>query len=96
VREAILDVYSYSGELPFRIDFFGDEIDTLRTFTVEDQLSKDKVTEVEIVPELAATPTAKIPFLQFLPADTVLVSETSSLPTTPSSAFTTRASRHRP
>ncbi len=73
VRGSILDVYSYSGELPFRIDFFGDEIDTLRTFTVEDQLSKDKVTEVEIVPELAATPTAKIPFLQFLPADTVLV-----------------------
>lgn len=72
VRGSILDVYSFSGELPFRIDFFGDEIDTIRTFTVEDQLSKDKKTTVDIVPELAATTTGKIPFLQFLPHDTVL------------------------
>lgn len=39
VRGSILDVYSYSSEYPFRIDFFGDEIDTLRTFEVETQLS---------------------------------------------------------
>ena len=46
-RGSILDVYSYSSELPFRIDFFGDEIDSIRTFTVEDQLSKDRKTGVE-------------------------------------------------
>ena len=72
-RGSILDVYSYSSELPFRIDFFGDEIDSIRTFTVEDQLSKDRKTGVEIVPELAAVENEKIPFLEFLPSDTLVV-----------------------
>ncbi len=73
VRGSILDIYSYSCEYPFRIDFFGDEIDTIRTFEVEDQLSKDKKTEVEIVPELAGLSSDKMPFLDFLPADALLV-----------------------
>ena len=72
MRGSILDIYSYSSELPFRIDFFGDEVDTIRTFTVEDQLSKDRLSEIEIVPELASTTTEKIPFLEFLPDDAVL------------------------
>ncbi len=72
VRGSILDIYSFSSELPFRIDFFGDEVDTIRTFTVEDQLSKDRKTEIEIVPELASTTTEKVPFLEFLPDDAVL------------------------
>ena len=46
VRGSILDVYSYSCEYPFRIDFFGDEIDTIRTFDVETQLSQAKRTEI--------------------------------------------------
>ena len=75
VRGSIIDVYSFSSELPFRIDFFGDEIDTIRTFTVEDQLSKDRKSGVDIVPELATLVSAKIPFLQFLPDDTVLVAK---------------------
>ena len=73
MRGSILDVYSFSSELPFRIDFFGDEVDTIRTFTVEDQLSKDRKTEVEIVPELASLTTEKVPFLEFLPDDALLV-----------------------
>lgn len=72
VRGSILDIYSFSSELPFRIDFFGDEVDTIRTFTVEDQLSKDHKTEIEIVPELASATTEKVPFLEFLPDDAVL------------------------
>ena len=59
VRGSILDVYSYSCEYPFRIDFFGDEIDTIRTFDIEDQLSQGKRTEIEIVPELAHTETTE-------------------------------------
>lgn len=73
VRGSILDVYSYSSELPFRIDFFGDEIDTIRSFSVEDQLSKERRTEVEVVPELAKETTEKVPFLRFVPDDAVLV-----------------------
>lgn len=75
LRGSILDVYSFSCENPYRIDFFGDEIDTIRTFEVQDQLSKDKKTEIEIVPELAQLKSDKIPFLQFLPEDSVLLSK---------------------
>ena len=73
LRGSILDVYSYSCEYPYRIDFFGDEIDSIRTFEVEDQLSKDRRDRIEIVPELATVTDDKVPFLSFVPADTVLV-----------------------
>ena len=73
VRGSILDVYSFSSELPFRIDFFGDEIDTIRTFEVQDQLSKDRRDSVQIVPELSGTAEEKMPFTSFLPQDAVLV-----------------------
>ena len=78
VRGSILDVYSYSCEYPFRIDFFGDEIDTIRTFDVENQLSKDKRENIEIVPELAAAESVKQPFLQFLAPETLLVMKDST------------------
>ena len=74
VRGSILDVYSYSCEFPYRIDFFGDDIDSIRTFEVEDQLSKDQRTHVEIVPELVGTED-KVPFLSFLPKETLLVTK---------------------
>lgn len=73
VRGSIIDIFSYSSELPFRIDFFGDEIDTIRTFTVDDQLSKDRKQSVEIVPELAQLTSEKVPFTDFLPPDTLVV-----------------------
>ncbi len=73
LRGSILDVYSYSSELPFRIDFFGDEIESIRTFSVEDQLSKERRHDIEVVPELALTETEKTPIFEFLPDDTVLV-----------------------
>ena len=75
LRGSILDVYSYSSEFPFRIDLFGDDIDSIRTFEVETQLSKDKCEQVEIVPELGLTETEKIPFLSFLPDTTTLVAK---------------------
>lgn len=78
VRGSILDVYSYSCEYPYRIDFFGDQIDTIRTFEVQDQLSKDKKSEIEIVPELASLQSDKIPLLEFLPDDSILVMKSLS------------------
>ena len=72
LRGSILDVYSFSSELPFRIDLFGDDIDSIRTFEVETQLSKDKLQQVSIVPELSMTE-EKMPFLSFLPKETILV-----------------------
>ena len=73
VRGSIIDVYSYSCEFPFRIDFFGDEIDTIRTFSIEDQLSKDKRESIEVVPELATGQTVKQCFLQFLNPSALVV-----------------------
>lgn len=73
MRGSIVDVYSYSSELPFRIDFFGDEVDTIRTFEVADQLSKDSKQSVSIVPELAKTAEQKQPFTTMLPDNALLV-----------------------
>lgn len=71
-RGSILDVYSFASELPYRIDFFGDEIDSIRTFEVETQLSTEKKTTVSIVPELASASESDICFLDFIPRQTVL------------------------
>ena len=72
MRGSILDVYSYSSEYPYRIDFFGDDIDSIRTFEVEDQLSKERRDRIEIVPELTTMEADKVPFLSFVPKNTVL------------------------
>ena len=72
LRGSILDVYSYSHEFPFRLDFFGNDIDSIRTFEVENQLSKERCNSVDIVPELTAVE-EKESILKFLPQDTLLV-----------------------
>ena len=74
LRGSILDVYSFSSELPFRIDFFGDDIDSIRTFEVDSQLSKDKREQVEIVPEMSVVE-EKVSFLSFLPANALIVAK---------------------
>ena len=73
VRGSIVDVFSFSCEYPFRIDFFGDEIDTIRTFDVQDQLSKEQKAQAEIVPELASAEADKVPFFDYLPDDALMV-----------------------
>lgn len=50
VRGSILDVYSFSGELPYRIDFFDDDIDSIRAFNVETQLSETRMDKISIIP----------------------------------------------
>ncbi len=73
LRGSIVDVYSYSSEFPFRLDFFGDDIDSIRTFEVENQLSKEKIPQAEIVPEMSEMQTEKINLLTFFPQDSVVV-----------------------
>ena len=75
LRGSILDVYSFSCEYPYRIDFFGDEIDSIRTFEVETQLSREGQQQVEIVPELAMGADEMVPFLSFVPDDVLLVTK---------------------
>ena len=71
-RGSIVDVYSFASEYPYRIDFFGDEIDSIRTFEVDSQLSKEKKDSISIVPEMAQTDGCDICFLEFLPKDAIL------------------------
>ena len=75
IRGSIVDVYSYSCERPYRIDFFGDEVDSIRTFEVHNQLSCDTQKNITIVPELGAVENGggRESFLKFLPEKTVLV-----------------------
>ena len=53
VRGGIVDVFSFSHDEPYRIEFFGDEVDSIRTFDVETQLSTEKVKKISIIPNVA-------------------------------------------
>ena len=73
VRGSIIDIFSFSSEYPYRIDFFGDEVDSIRTFTVEDQLSKERTGEATIVPKLIGSEAVAI--TEFLPRNAILVTK---------------------
>ncbi len=72
LRGSILDVFSFSHEFPYRIDFFGDEVETIRSFDVETQLSKEKMDSIYIVPEISKSSGANSFLLQLLPATTLV------------------------
>ena len=74
VRGSIVDVYSFSSDQPFRIDFFGDEVDSIRPFDIQSQLSDGKVNEMTIVPEMTGGK-EYMSFLEFLPADALVVAD---------------------
>lgn len=67
VRGGIIDIFSFSSNVPYRIDFFGDEIDSIRPFDISTQLSTGKLAEVEIVPNLKdiANASARVSFATF-------------------------------
>ena len=65
-RGSILDVYSYAGELPYRVDFFDTEVDSIRTFNVETQLSEAKVESVSVVPASTSDTAGGVSLLEFI------------------------------
>ena len=71
VRGGIVDVFSFSESKPYRLDFFGDEVDSIRRFNISSQLSSDKLDRVEIIPDLNAgiPASAKVSFAQFAGAE---------------------------
>ena len=71
VSGGIVDVFSFSESKPYRLDFFGDEVDSIRRFNISSQLSSDKLDRVEIIPDLNAgiPASAKVSFAQFAGAD---------------------------
>lgn len=73
IRGGIVDIFSFAFELPYRCDFFGDEIETIRVFDIETQLSKDHQTEIVIVPDLHRDTTSpKVSFLEFIDSKSLL------------------------
>ena len=79
VRGSIVDIYSYSHDNPYRLDFFGDEIDSIREFDIEDQLSKKKVEKAEIVGAKSQESGVKSYILDYLSEETVWVSNDWSI-----------------
>ncbi len=71
VRGGIIDVFSYSESKPYRIDFFGDEVDSIRRFEISSQLSSDRPGSVEIIPDLnrAADAAERVSLVRFAGAD---------------------------
>ncbi|MBQ7461055.1 MAG: transcription-repair coupling factor [Bacteroidaceae bacterium] len=75
VRGSIIDVYSFSHELPYRIDFFGDEVDSIRTFEVHSQLSHERQQNITLIGQFdnLQSDISRESFLKFLPENSVLV-----------------------
>ena len=74
IRGGILDVFSFSDEFPFRLEFFGDEVDSLRSFNPEDQLSIKNLEFVQIVPDVQGKilRESRESFLEFIPQNTIV------------------------
>ncbi|MDO1445118.1 transcription-repair coupling factor [Rhodocytophaga aerolata] len=74
IRGGIIDVYSYAHDLPYRIELFGDEIESIRTFDPNTQLSVESVTEVSLIPDVQTKllQETRESFLDFLPDDTLI------------------------
>ena len=79
VRGGILDIYSFGNEKPYRIELFGNEVDSIRIFDPESQLSERKLLQVNIIPNVESLPKAlggdsvsKVSLLEFLPENTAV------------------------
>jgi len=72
MRGSILDVFSFSYEFPYRIDFFGNEVETIRAFDVETQLSKEKLDNIYIVPKISKSIHSDSSLLTSVSPDTIL------------------------
>ena len=81
IRGAIVDIFSYSYNDPFRISFFGDEIDSINIFDCNTQLSKEKVERAEIYPDLSSYESEEklISIIDILPADTLVWLDSSDM-----------------
>ncbi|AXT57604.1 transcription-repair coupling factor [Aquimarina sp. AD1] len=74
VRGGIVDVFSFSNDEPYRIEFFGDEVDSIRTFDVETQLSTEQIKKITIIPnvENKAMQETRESFLKYIASKTVI------------------------
>lgn len=73
LRGSILDIFSFSFEYPFRVDFFGNDVDSIRSFEVETQLSKEKKDHISLVPEMVHNASGSVSLMDFLAPDSILM-----------------------
>ncbi|MBQ4161641.1 MAG: transcription-repair coupling factor [Parabacteroides sp.] len=73
LRGGIIDIFSFSSDKPYRLDFFGNEVETIRSFDVETQLSKERLDSIYIVPEMTKGNRTNSSLLDSLPSQTVLI-----------------------
>lgn len=81
VRGGIVDVFSFSHDEPYRIEFFGDEVDSIRTFDVESQLSVDQIKKINIIPNVANKflEESRQSFLKYIAKKTVICLKNADL-----------------
>ena len=81
VRGGIIDVFSFSNDEPYRIEFFGDEVDSIRTFDIETQLSKEKLRKASIMPnvENKTLQEKRESFLKYISSKTVIFTKNNDL-----------------
>jgi transcription-repair coupling factor (superfamily II helicase) len=74
LRGSIVDVFSFATKYPYRFDFFGNEIDSIRSFDIESQLSIDKFDKVQVVPDISkfGKSGSKISFIEYLPENSII------------------------
>ncbi len=74
VRGSIVDIFSFSNDFPYRVDFFDDEIESIRTFEIVSQLSKAKFDKISIIPDIQSDEITenKISFFEFIPQETII------------------------
>ncbi len=79
VRGGIVDVFSFSNDEPYRIEFFGDEVDSIRTFDVETQLSTEKVKKITVIPNVANKflEEKRESFLKYISPNTIIFAKNS-------------------
>jgi transcription-repair coupling factor (superfamily II helicase) len=80
IRGSIADIFSFSSDMPFRVDFFGEEVDSIRSFNPEDQLSVSILSQVTIIPNIQdiAIDIINDTFTDFIPPSSVIWLESSA------------------
>jgi len=81
VRGGIVDVFSFSHDEPYRIEFFGDEVDSIRTFDVETQLSTEQIKKINIIPNVANKflEESRQSFFKYIASKTVVFTKNTNL-----------------
>jgi len=78
VRGGIVDVFSFSNDDPYRIEFFGDEVDSIRTFDIESQLSTEKVAAISVIPNIEKNKQAeenRVSFFKSISSESIIITQ---------------------